>query len=100
MSYESEGFRIGAHGRNLRENEALKDPISRPPNVGEGTLNQGCANSLIYRPNPRVLIEERIQYHNEQANDLHALLRALPQEMSREAEDQLAKILLESRPRY
>lgn len=52
------------------------------------------------RPNPRLLIEQRIEYHNRMSNQLWALLRALPQEMSRSAEEALAALVTEARPRY
>lgn len=76
----------------------------------EGGKTEGYANGLNgvsqagqccqARPNPRQLIEDRIQYHNRMANGLHALLRAMPQEMSYPADDALASLIIESRPKW
>ncbi len=46
-----------------------------------------CA-SQVYG-NYRTLIDRLIDYHNRQSTQLHALLRALPQDMSRDAEQAL-----------
>lgn len=56
--------------------------------------------SAVARPNPRRLIEERIDYHNRMANGLCALLRSIPQEIPFPADDALASIILGSRPKW
>lgn len=57
--------------------------------VGKGNLLGGCGCAQEYRPNPRHTIDTIIERSNRVANQMHALLRALPQEMSREAESAL-----------
>jgi len=67
------------------------------PQVGSGGGLGVPVNQ--YRPNVRHLIDERIDYHNRMSTNLHALLRALPQEMSRDAENALSTLVVESRQR-
>lgn len=43
-----------------------------------------CASESPY-PHFRNVIDRLIDYHNRQSNNLHALLRALPQDMSRDS---------------
>lgn len=58
---------------------------------------KACDTANTYRQNPRALIEERILFHNRAAQNLHDLLRGLPQEMSHGAEDALLTLLRTSR---
>lgn len=76
-----------------READAMRRKASEANQKSTG-LDQ-CANT--YRPNPRALIEERIMFHNRAAQNLHDLLRGIPQEMSRGAEDALLDLLKASR---
>ena len=48
-----------------------------------GLRGQACESEYL---NPRTIVDRLIDYHNRQSVQLHALLRALPAEMSREAE--------------
>lgn len=48
-----------------------------------------CGDATQPYPHYRNLVDRLITYHNRQSVQLHALLRALPQEMSREAEQAL-----------
>lgn len=49
-----------------------------------GAQTEGCAVQSY--GNSRRIIDRLIDYHNRQSVQLHALLRALPQDLSREAE--------------
>ncbi len=75
-----------------QDQEYLKAKQSTQAYSGEASgASQAPANdcSSILYGNARRLIDRLIDYHNRQSNQLHALLRALPQDMSRDAEQAL-----------
>lgn len=71
--------------------EIEKQLVDKKRYVGGDVAGQQCASETY--TNPRRLIDQRIDFHNKMANRLHALLRALPAEMSPEAERGLVDIL-------
>lgn len=66
------------------------------PDYLKARMNE-CA---VARANPRQLIDDRINYHNRMVNGLHALLRQMPAEMSFQAEEALAQLIIESKPKW
>lgn len=73
-----------------------KDPTMKQEAYNTANMPNACSQARI---SVRALIEERIYYHNRMANDLNALLRAMPQDMSAQAENALFTLLTESRVR-
>lgn len=71
-----------------------------PDRAAAGTVNpqknpdSAKCCSIKPRRNPRHLIGQEISYHNARSNELHALLRALPGEMSWEAEEALCNLII------
>ena len=59
--------------------------------VSQGHVNYGEAPSPVNRPG-RYLLQEKAKRLREEADQLDALARALPGEMSKEAEDGLFSI--------
>lgn len=53
---------------------------------------QQCQTACESYSDPRRIVERLIDYHNRQANELHALLRALPAEMNHQAEKALYRL--------
>ncbi len=84
--------------RQQKEYEKAKYAVQQPLGGTAGCgPSQGTASE--YYANPRHLIDQEIEYHNRRANELHALLRALPQEMPVLAEKALLDLVTQSRPR-
>lgn len=87
----------------LREHEARKAMLAADlPYAFNHAANQGqqCATAMPARPNIHQLLQDRLSYHLRQANNIEWLMKALPREMFIPAEEALADIILNSRPRY
>lgn len=85
----------------------LKDPVPVGPDLG--ACNQACGgtgtsptspSSAVWAPNLERMILDRMDYHMRQARELEALWNALPRELSYQATNALAQLLLDAKPRF
>lgn len=79
--------------RKLAEDAAPKDACCGQSSAAPTPQAPQGTGSSMYHMDPRRIIEEKIEHHNRCADRLHRLLRALPQEMHRDAEMALVSIL-------
>lgn len=99
MAYE-DTTSVEHFGRQLREKETenkIRGGGLPPPAQARYAAQGQCA---VARPNIHQLLLDRINYHTRMSCGLTRLLRSIPVEMPYEAEDALASLILESRPRY
>lgn len=60
-------------------------------------VQTGATGAYCQSLNWRTMIEERIHYHNRTSSNLHTLLRAIPQDLSYEAAEAMAALVIGSK---
>lgn len=77
---------------------AVYDRCDAKPSIDPAYYRRQQAQTLKFagqlHANPRQLIDQEIDYHNRQANNLCRLRNALPAEMSPQAEQALSDLIL------